>query len=199
MYLLLFNATPAPSPAIELLSDSHSWGMLLRAHSMSPCSLGIPGRRDPPHTPRRRDLCPGTHSDRKSPLSSSTCHAVPHREQQTPNSRHPWGLPSLSPSAPRVPPGRCQSLSPPTAALSSRPPLVTRAVPRGSRTKSATLTHRSLLPPASPPPLPAAPRRACPASLRTERVSFETPFVLSHTGPDDREKTQEDRSDTGSF
>lgn len=113
MYLLLFNATPAPSPAIELLSDSHSWGMLLRAHSMSPCSLGIPGRRDPPHTPRRRDLCPGTHSDRKSPLSSSTCHAVPHREQQTPNSHHPWGLPSLSPSAPRAPPAGAKVCHPP--------------------------------------------------------------------------------------
>lgn len=29
LYLLLFNATPAPSPAAELLSGSHSWGMPL--------------------------------------------------------------------------------------------------------------------------------------------------------------------------
>lgn len=122
---------------------------------------------------------------------------MPHREQQTLDSRRPRGPPSLSPSAPCVPPAGAEVRRPP-AALSSRPPRVTPAVPRGSRAKSATLTRPCLLPPASPP-LPAPPRRACPASLHAGRVSFETPFVLSHKGPRNREKTQEDRSDTGFF
>lgn len=61
MYLLLFNATPSPSP--ELLSDSHSCGTPLRAHSGSPSALGMPGRRTSPAV----GTCPPGHHQAVSP------------------------------------------------------------------------------------------------------------------------------------
>lgn len=94
MYLLLFNAIPAPSPATELLSDSHSCGTPLRAHSGSPSALGMPGRRTPPQwgpVPRDTIRLSHPHADGKSPLSSSACHATPRHQQRTPNSHSPRG------------------------------------------------------------------------------------------------------------
>lgn len=153
MYLLHFSATPAPSPATELHSDSQL-GDVTVSSQHKPLVPGHPRQAEPPAEgtcPSRSHQAAHLRGGRSSPLSSSTCHIT--------NAKHPATAAHGGHPAPLLPtsPSHCRGLlSPSRAQLPASP--CHPCCPRG-------LTCWYLLPPASPP-LPSPPGQACPVLLQ---------------------------------